>query len=183
LEIKDALTGETLKLKIENRKLSIANGQAVARWELEIPEGGAALTFTSKAWSEKHSDGEEKTIPVLANRMLVTEAMPLPVRGKGTHNFTFEKLKNSTSTTLRHQSLTLEFTPNPVWLAVLSLPYMMEYPYECSEQLFSRYYANAIGVHLANSDPAIKRVFDQWKRAAQQKKAMRSSRNWRKTLS
>jgi hypothetical protein len=43
--------------------------------------------------------------------MLVTEAMPLPVRGKGTHSFTFEKLKNSTSTTLRHQSLTLEFTP------------------------------------------------------------------------
>ena len=169
LEVKDALTGEVFKLKIENRKLSIANGQAVARWELFIPEGVAALTFTTKAWSEKHSDGEEKTIPVLANRMLVTEAMPLPVRGKGTHNFTFEKLKNSTSATLRHQSLTLEFTPNPVWLAVLSLPYMMEYPHECSEQLFSRYYANAIGVHLANSDPAIKRVFDQWKRAAQQK--------------
>jgi uncharacterized protein YfaS (alpha-2-macroglobulin family) len=169
LEVKDALTGEILPLKIENRKLKIENGGAVARWELSIPEGLAALTFTTKAWSEKHSDGEEKTIPVLANRMLVTEAMPLPVRGKGTHNFTFEKLKNSTSTTLRHQSLTLEFTPNPVWLAVLSLPYMMEYPYECSEQLFSRYYANAIGVHLANSDPAIKRMFDQWKRAAQQK--------------
>jgi hypothetical protein len=49
-------------LKIENRKLSIANGQAVARWELSIPEGVAALTFTTKAWSEKHSDGEEKTI-------------------------------------------------------------------------------------------------------------------------
>ncbi len=169
LEIKDALTGLPLELKIKNYELRIKDGSAVARWELPIPEGVAALTFTTKAWSEKHSDGEEKTIPVLANRMLVTEAMPLPVRGKGKHNFTFEKLKNSTSTTLRHQSLTLEFTPNPVWLAVLSLPYMMEYPYECSEQLFSRYYANAIGVHLANSDPAIKRVFDQWKRAAQQK--------------
>ncbi|MGB1317459.1 MAG: alpha-2-macroglobulin, partial [Flavobacteriales bacterium] len=96
-------------------------------------------------------------------------AMPLPVRGKGTHNFTFSKLKENTSKTLRNHSLTLEFTPNPVWLAVLSLPYMMEYPYECSEQIFSRYYANAIGTHLANSDPAIKRVFDQWKSAAQNK--------------
>lgn len=171
LEVMDALTGLPLELKIKNYELRIKDGSAVARWELSIPEGLAALTFTTKAWSEKHSDGEEKTIPVLANRMLVTEAMPLPVRGKGTHHFTFEKLVNSRDvrsnvSTLRHQSLTLEFTPNPVWLAVLSLPYMMEYPYECSEQLFSRYYANAIGVHLANSDPAIKRVFDQWKRAA-----------------
>jgi hypothetical protein len=168
LEVKDALTGEVgSKFDVQSSKLE--GKSIVFKWELVIPEGAAALTFTTKAWSEKHSDGEEKTIPVLANRMLVTEAMPLPMRGKGTHNFTFTKLKNSTSTTLRHQSLTLEFTPNPVWLAVLSLPYMMEYPYECSEQLFSRYYANAIGVHLANSDPAIKRVFDQWKRAAQQK--------------
>ncbi|MCF8465278.1 MAG: alpha-2-macroglobulin, partial [Flavobacteriales bacterium] len=89
--------------------------------------------------------------------------------GKGTHTFTFDKLKNNTSSSLRNHSLTLEFTPNPIWLAVLSLPYMMEYPYECSEQIFSRYYSNAIGTYLANSDPAIKRVFDQWKSAAQNK--------------
>ncbi|MBP9151624.1 MAG: hypothetical protein KBF73_05015 [Flavobacteriales bacterium] len=174
LQLTDALTGEAIKSQIENRKLSIENGQAVASWEINVPDGIAAIKFTTKAWSDKHSDGEEKTIPVLSNRMLVTESMPLPVRGKGTHTFTFEKLLNSKDvrsnvSTLRHHSLTLEFTPNPIWLAVLSLPYMMEYPYECSEQIFSRYYSNAIGTYLANSDPAIKRVFDQWKSAAQNK--------------
>ncbi|MBI1288987.1 MAG: hypothetical protein GC178_15575 [Flavobacteriales bacterium] len=169
LELQDALTGEPLKLPIANRQLSIANGSAVASWEINIPEGISAIKFTTKAWSDNHSDGEEKTIPVLPNRMLVTESMPLPVRGKGTHTFSFDKLKHNTSSTLRNHSLTLEFTPNPIWLAVLSLPYMMEYPYECSEQIFSRYYANAIGTHLANSDPKIKAVFEQWKRDAQNK--------------
>jgi uncharacterized protein YfaS (alpha-2-macroglobulin family) len=167
LELMDVLTGEPFKSKIENRKLSIANKQVVASWEINVPEGVSAIKFTTKAWSEKHSDGEEKTIPVLPNRMMVTESMPLPVRGKGKHNFTFAKLRNNSSETLRNHSLTLEFTPNPIWLAVLSLPYMMEYPYECSEQIFSRYYSNAIGTYLANSVPAIKRVFDQWKRDAQ----------------
>jgi uncharacterized protein YfaS (alpha-2-macroglobulin family) len=167
LKLMDALTGEALQSQIVNRQLSIVNNQAIASWEIDVPEDLAALKFTTKAWSEKHSDGEEKTIPVLPNRMLVTEAMPLPVRGKGTHTFTFDKLKNNSSSSLRNHSLTLEFTPNPIWLAVLSLPYMMEYPYECSEQIFSRYYANAIGTHLANSDPKIKAVFDQWKRDAQ----------------
>ena len=135
--------------------------------EINIPERISAIKFTIKAWSEKHSDGEEKTIPVLPNRMLVTESMPLPVRGKGTHTFSFDKLKSTDSETLRNHSLTLEFTPNPIWLAVLSLPYMMEYPHDCSEQIFSRYYSNAIGTYLANSDPKIKAVFEQWKRDAQ----------------
>ncbi|MFT4544007.1 MAG: hypothetical protein ACI9EQ_000460 [Bacteroidia bacterium] len=169
LELMDALTGNVLNKKFEIRNLKFVNGSVIGSWEFDVPEGISAIKFTTKAWSEKHSDGEEKTIPVLSNRMLVTEAMPLPVRGKGTHNFTFTKLKDNTSKTLRNHSLTLEFTPNPVWLAVLSLPYMMEYPYECSEQIFSRYYANAIGTHLANSDPKIKSVFDQWKSAAQNK--------------
>lgn len=169
LELMDALTGEKLKTLFKVKQLSFESGSALASWEFAVPEGISAIKFTTKAWSNEHSDGEEKTIPVLSNRMLVTEAMPLPVRGKGTHNFTFSKLKDSDSKTLRNHSLTLEFTPNPIWLAVLSLPYIMEYPHECSEQIFGRYYANAIGTHLANSDPAIKRVFAQWKSAAQNK--------------
>jgi uncharacterized protein YfaS (alpha-2-macroglobulin family) len=39
----------------------------------------------------------------------------------------------------------------------------MEYPYECNEQTFSRYYANALASHIANSNPRIQEVFNQWK--------------------
>ena len=39
----------------------------------------------------------------------------------------------------------------------------MEYPYECTEQIFSRYYANSLATEVANSHPKVKRVFDQWK--------------------
>jgi len=38
----------------------------------------------------------------------------------------------------------------------------MEYPYECSEQTFSRFYANSIASHIANSSPKIKAVFNSW---------------------
>jgi hypothetical protein len=64
---------------------------------------------------------------------------------------------------LKNHNLTLEYTSNPAWYAVQALPYLMEYPYECSEQLFSRYYANALASHIAHSNPKIKRVFDAWK--------------------
>ncbi|HSY76112.1 MAG TPA: hypothetical protein VK890_04605, partial [Bacteroidia bacterium] len=59
--------------------------------------------------------------------------------------------------------LTLEFTSNPAWYAVQALPYIMEYPYECAEQTFDRFYANSIASNIANSSPKIKAVFDSWK--------------------
>ena len=45
----------------------------------------------------------------------------------------------------------------------MALPYLMEFPYECSEQVFSRYYANSLAEHVALSDPKIRRIFDLWK--------------------
>jgi uncharacterized protein YfaS (alpha-2-macroglobulin family) len=39
----------------------------------------------------------------------------------------------------------------------------MEYPYDCVEQTFSKFYANSIASHIANSNPRIKQVFDTWK--------------------
>ena len=96
--------------------------------------------------------------------MLVTESLPLPVRGKGKHEFTFANLdKAKNSNTLTHERFTLEFSNNPAWYAVQALPYMMEFPHECSEQIFSRYYANSIAAHVANSNPKIKKVFETWK--------------------
>jgi len=131
---------------------------------LQIPEGVQAITYRVTATAGNFSDGEENVIPVLTNRMLVTESLPLPIRGKQTKNFEFTKLINSgSSSTLKHQQLTLEFTSNPAWYAVQALPYLMEYPYECAEQVFSRYYANSLASHVANSSPNIKRVFDSWK--------------------
>ena len=51
----------------------------------------------------------------------------------------------------------------PAWYAVMALPYLMEYPHGCAEQVFNRLYANALASHIANSDPKIRRIFDQWK--------------------
>src|SRR4029450_347589 len=84
--------------------------------------------------------------------------------GPGTKKFTFASLKNSGgSKTLQHQSVTVQMVSQPAWYAVLALPYLMEFPHECSEQVFNRAYANALARHIANSDPKIRDVFDQWK--------------------
>ena len=100
-------------------------------------------------------DGEQNALPVLSNRMLVTETLPMWIKSNETRTFTLDKLASTSSTTLKHHKLTLEMTSNPAWYAVQALPYLMEYPYECNEQTFSRYYANALASHIANSNPRI----------------------------
>lgn len=144
---------------------SVKKGQSTAvKWNIQIPSGVQAITYKIVAKSGTFSDGEEAPLPVLTNRMLVTESMPLPVRGDKQKTFRFEKLLNSgQSPTLKNHKLTLEFTSNPAWYAIQALPYMMEYPYDCSEQIFSRLYANSIAEHIAKSSPKIKTVFDSWK--------------------
>ncbi len=124
---------------------------------------GAPSDTTQKDFA-KLSDGEEASLPVLSNSMLVTESMPLPMRGNSAKNFRFEKLLQSgNSETLQQHALTVEFTTNPAWYAVQALPYLMEYPYECAEQTFNRYYANALATKIANASPKLKAVFESWK--------------------
>ncbi len=134
---------------------------------MKVPDGLGFLTYKAVGSTGRLSDGEEGFLPVLSRRILVSESLPLPIRGAGTKNFTFTKLLESAkSDTLKSQSLTVQMVSQPAWYAVLALPYLMEYPYECAEQVFNRLYANALAQHIANSDPKIRRIFDQWKGTA-----------------
>ena len=133
-------------------------------WRVHVPDGCGFLTYKAVGAAANVSDGEEGCLPVLSSRILVTESLPLPIRGPATKKFEFAKLlKSGSSKTLQNESLVVEMVSNPAWYAVLALPYLMEYPYECTEQTFNRLYANALARTIANSDPKIRRIFDQWK--------------------
>ena len=135
-------------------------------FRVRIPDGCGYLKYVARAKGTAFADGEEGVLPVLARRVMVREAVQLNVRGNATKSFRFVNLLASKgSDTIRHQDLTVRAVSRPAWYAVLSLPYLMEFPHECCEQTFSRYYANALGEHIANADPRIRATFDAWKSA------------------
>ncbi len=145
LELFDAVTNQPvhteMSLNAQNQAFSASAGQSARlAWTLKVPFGKInALTWRVTAKAGDFSDGEESSLPILTNRMLVTETKPLPVRAGKTKEFTFDAMdKALKSNTLQTHKLTLEFTSNPAWYAVQALPYLMEYPYECTEQWFSR---------------------------------------------
>jgi uncharacterized protein YfaS (alpha-2-macroglobulin family) len=95
LELFDAATNQPVDGWFNNMQanqyFTIAAGQSEAvSFPLAIPyQFNKALVWRIVAKAGANSDGEEAALPVLTNRMLVTETMTLPMRGYGTNNFKF----------------------------------------------------------------------------------------------
>jgi uncharacterized protein YfaS (alpha-2-macroglobulin family) len=133
-------------------------------WRIKVPKGQGPIAYTVVAKSQKFSDGEAGAVPILTSRIFLTESVPLWIRGPGEKKFAFGRLKEiGKSETFDPYRLTVQVASNPSWYAVQALPYLIEFPFECSEQVFNRLYANSLAGHIAGSDPKIRKVFDQWK--------------------
>ena len=169
LQFFDAITMQPIDAKMLNAK-NIRNftvgafGNTTATWTISIPEGLQGVQYKILAKSGNFSDGEENILPVLTNNMLVTESIPIWVRENSTKQYTFENLKNNTSTTLKNHQLIFEYTSNPSWIAIQSLPYLIEYEHECAEQTFARFYANSLASEIISSNPKIATVFENWRK-------------------
>jgi hypothetical protein len=130
---------------------------------VKVADGTEALRYLATGSAGKAADGEEAFVVVLPRRVLVSESVPVTIRGPGERKVSLERLAQSGGTDIQSQSLVVQATSNPAWYAVLALPAIMEQTDESTETLFTRLYANSLARHLATSDPRIARVFEQWK--------------------
>lgn len=148
------------------QKLRIdAKSNAKLSWKLNIPYDVSMISYRIKAKTENFSDGEERSFPVLTNRILVTETMPMFLNANENKIYKFDDFfsKNAKSKTLKNYRYTIELTSNPVWYAIQALPYLAENRNQSTLATFERYYSNAVSSFIVNSNPKIKTVFDTWK--------------------
>jgi len=170
LELLDAFTMLPVDARFDNSKEALpfnvkAKVNTMVSWQLIIPEGINAVIYTVKATNGTVSDGEQNIIPVLTDKMLVTETFPLRTKAASTQSFLFESLLNSRNNIDRvNHAVALEYASNPAWYAVQSLPYLQDYPFECAEQLFNRYYSNALAASIVLSEPEIEKIFRNWQK-------------------
>lgn len=168
LKIIDAANNEDLtgqwKITPQTKELKIEPGQSTPlSWMATVPKNWIRpVKYQVSATAGAFTDGEEAMLPVVTNRILVTETLPLPVKANEKKTYVFKSMQNK-STTLDHHQYVVEMTTSPAWYAVQALPYLMEYPHECAEQIFNRLYANTLASHIAVKYPAIKQVYDTWR--------------------
>ena len=144
-----------------------ANASREVHFRLMVPEGVTAVTYRIVARCTDSAavagDGEENILPVLPNRVLITEAQHFVVPARTDTAFTFQRYRTAKTPTLRPMSYTMEVTANPAWLAIYALPSLMRYPYECNEQLFSKLFAAAVVRHALKQNPELEDIFERWR--------------------
>ena len=166
LEIFDALTmkpvGGTV-LSHETLSLpEIMPGRShKASWKVAAPQDVSLLAFRFTALCGKYSDAEQHILPVLSSEVFMTQTLPFTVKAETEQTFNFDGL-DSHSADERDHSLTLNFSANPVWYAVQSLPYLADVKTDRAETAFYVLYANTLSAYIAKNIPNLLNYIKKW---------------------
>lgn len=175
-ELMDPATEKSIMLKdaaAKNVTLA-ANETKAVEWEVSEFSPYELVTCKVIARAGNFSDGEQKYLPVLPDKILVTESMPLTIRGNQTRTFNFGSfIKNSPN--VETKNLAVEFSSNPAWYAVQALPTLAAPENESAIDYFAAYYVNSLAGYIANANPKIAGMFDQWKKAGGSREALLSN--------
>ncbi|MDR1527782.1 MAG: hypothetical protein LBS46_08985 [Dysgonamonadaceae bacterium] len=153
----------TITVAGKSLPFTVEAGQTVpVSWSFEVP-GSLDLTgIRIVAATSGFSDGEQHLVPVLPNRMPVTESLQLNVLGGQTRTFPLAPLFGKTSPTMEDYRVTLEFTDNPVWYAIQALPSVSVPQTDNVLSWFAAYYANTVASRMVKSTPAIRQMIERW---------------------
>lgn len=169
IEITDQITGDRLnELLLSSNHVEFqvdTQIQSIVKWRIVAPETPEILKISVTAKTSEHTDGEERSVPVISNNILVTETHPVNLR-KGEHKSVhLDGLKDDlTSSKKQVHSLTVEFCSNPAWYVVQSLPFLATSGNESCEQKFNRFYSNSLALNIVNSSEEIENTFELWKK-------------------
>ncbi len=111
-----------------------------------------------------YSDGEQHYLPVLSNRELITNTLPITLTEKGVKSFDLTSL--FTDKSAADAKVTIEYTNNPSWLMIQALPSVSNPSSENAISLMSAIYSNSIAHHIMQQSPVIKQVVNVWKKEA-----------------
>jgi Large extracellular alpha-helical protein len=129
----------------------------------DTPQNIDILGIRIIAGNREFSDGEQKVIPVLPSKTLVTESMIMNIRGKENKTYNFSNYLNNNSKTLENYRYSVQFTGNPAWYVVQALPALSEFKFPCASDATSSYYVTSLATHIAKSDIGIKKAIELWK--------------------
>lgn len=175
LQILDAFTNEDISEKFGLSTLTAAsgynkeqafsldeNGNTALTWKIKVPNNVSSIIFKVVAKAGQYSDGEQKAVAILPNRMLVTDALPIFVKEGETKTFELENLKNATSTTISNVSNTLELTTNPIWEIMFALPSLKNDQNNSADVTFNKWFADVLASEIFKANPKMKTIFEEY---------------------
>lgn len=143
-------TNKVVWQKTQNYSID-AEGSATISFDVQGLKEGVYINKVVAA-GDGYSDGEQHYLPVLSNRELVVNTLPITLHQKGEQNFDLSKLflnkEGKQAKGAEEAKVTIEYTNNPSWLMVKALPAISNPDEENAISLMSAIYANTITNHV-----------------------------------
>ena len=150
MQILDPETNKVVWQKTQNYSID-AEGSATISFDVQGLKEGVYINKVVAA-GNGYSDGEQHYLPVLSNRELVVNTLPITLHQKGEQSFDLSKLflnkEGKQAEGAEEAKVTIEYTNNPSWLMVKALPAISNPDEEDAISLMSAIYANTITNHV-----------------------------------
>ena len=150
MQIIDPETNKVVWQKTQNYSID-AESSATISFDVQGVKEGVYINKVVAA-GNGYSDGEQHYLPVLSNRELVVNTLPITLHQKGEQNFDLSKLflnkEGKQAKGAEDAKVTIEYTNNPSWLMVKALPAISNPDEEDAISLMSAIYANTITTHI-----------------------------------
>lgn len=150
MQILDAETQKVVWQKTQGYRID-AEGSATVSFDVQGLKEGVYINKVVAA-GNGYSDGEQHYLPVLSNRELVVNTLPITLHQPGEQSFDLNRLflnkEGKQAKGAENAKVTVEYTNNPSWLMVKVLPSISNPDEEDAISLMSAIYANTITTHI-----------------------------------
>ncbi|RKH71931.1 alpha-2-macroglobulin family protein [Corallococcus aberystwythensis] len=146
-------------VKTATQAFTVAAGKGThLRFPITTPARVGPVAFRVVAKTGAFSDGELRPVPVLPGRMHLSQSRFVTLRDQDRKTLTFDDLKRSDDPTRVNEQLVVTVDAQLFYSVLQALPYLVDYPYECTEQTLNRFVSTGIVSSLYGKYPAVAKV-------------------------
>ncbi|MFH0732635.1 MAG: alpha-2-macroglobulin family protein [Candidatus Omnitrophota bacterium] len=147
------IINEKLKLGSNKRNFKIEpHSLGSFNWMIEIPEGVSTYKVKVVAVTDKLSDAEERQLPILPSRQRLIESAFTTLSGSESKSL---EISIKDDATRINESMVLQVEPQLALSILNTIPFLVEYPHECVEQILNKYVPLSIVNEVYKKYPAI----------------------------
>ncbi len=134
-----------------------ARGSATLLYRLKAPARVNGYAVKVLATSGSHSDGELRALPVLPSRLHLAQSRFVTLHNADAKVLKFDDLRGADPTRI-NEAITVTVDAQLFGSVLSAVPYLQNYPYECTEQTLNRFVSSGILASVFKDNPAIAKL-------------------------
>ena len=139
---------------VRNFKVSSGKSSKV-RFSIVAPRTLGMVAIRARASANALGDGEQRPIPILPSRIHLSQSRFAALQGNMSRTLQFKELAQNNDPTRINDKLVVTVDGQLFYSTLNALPYLVKYPYECTEQTMNRFLSTAIVNSVFKNHPAI----------------------------